>query len=133
MLNIVNRYAFTWQYSFSTTKSKILVFGESAASQKRPRPLRSWSLGGFHLSEADSVRHLGITLSVNGSSLDHTLQSISRARSSFYALQEIGASKSGARFGCLHPLTSLKLYKAIALSLLQFGIAYTPLKQSCVY
>lgn len=117
MLDVVSRFAHTWRYSFNTAKSCILVFGESSRSRSMARQSRSWLLSGAPISEADSVKHLGITMSVSGSSLLHTSRAISQARSSFFALQAMGS-----RFGCVHPLTALKLVKALPLSLLQFGL-----------
>lgn len=71
MLNIVGRYAFKWGYTFNYSKSKILVFGESSRSRRVAREQRTWYLNGTPLSEADSIKHLGIVLSVSSSALEH--------------------------------------------------------------
>ena len=86
---------------------------------------RGWLLvligGGFWAIKPSKrlifFKHLGISISVTGSCLHHTLQSISSSRSAFYAIQSVGP-----RFGCLHPLTSRKLFFGFALSILIFGL-----------
>ena len=95
------------------------------------RNLLLWSLGSLRYPVKNHVRiafglwvvhlcwnltHLGIVISLSPSCIAHTIQSIPAARSSFFALQSVGA-----RSGCLHPCTSLRLYKAIPLSVLTFG------------
>ena len=76
-----------------------------------------WYIGNDTISESDTVKHLGILLAVSGSSLSHTLQSISSARSAFYAFQSVSR-----RFGSLHhPLTYLRLFRAYSLCILKFG------------
>ena len=63
------------------------------------RLLCSWHIGNDKISESDTVKHLGILLAVSGLSLSCTLQSISSARSAFYAIQLVSP-----RFGSLHPV-----------------------------
>ena len=46
-------------------------------------------------------------------------------RSTFYAIQSVGP-----RYGCLHPLTSLKLYYAYSYSILRFGLEVLLLTES---
>ena len=116
MLNICHAYSFRWHYSFNAAKSGILVFGESPVSRSRARLSRSWFIDGSPIPESDSFKHLGIVLSVSGSSLQHTLYSITAARSAFYAIQSVGP-----RFGLLHPV-SLRLFKAYSLCILRFGL-----------
>ncbi len=94
-----------------------MVFGESSSSRSKNRVDRNWFLSGSCLSEVDQTKHLGILISVSGSSLNHISRSISLARSSFFALQPVGS-----RFGCLHPLTSLRLFKSIPSAILQYGL-----------
>ena len=74
-------------------------------------------LGSVVIDEVDVFRHLGITISVSRSVLPHTTRSISSARSAFYALHAVGP-----RYGCLHPLTSLKLYFAYSCNILRFDL-----------
>lgn len=104
MITHYNKYGYIWQYLINAAKSAIMVRGESTTSHKVARSSHNQLLGDLPIiNEVDDYKHLGITLSISGSSLLHTSQSISSARSAFYALQSVGP-----RFGCLHPLTSLK-------------------------
>ncbi len=68
------------------------------------------------IQEVDTFRHLGDFIFVSGSALPHTTRSISSAGSAFYAIQAVGP-----RFGCLHPLTSLKLFYAYSFCILCFS------------
>ena len=117
MLDIVAKYAKQWCYTFNAKKSKVMVFGKSMASRKILSCFRVWAIDGRSISETNLIRHLGITLCITGSSLNHTLRSIASSRSAFYSLQYLGP-----RFGCLHPITALKLFKTIPLSILRFGL-----------
>ncbi len=82
MLNITSRYAYTCKWRFSV-KSVVMVFGESSSSWRKNRVDRIWHLSGSCRSEVDQTKHLGILISVFGSSLSHISRSISLARSSF--------------------------------------------------
>ena len=101
MLDTVNNYAIKWHYRLNESKS---VFGDAAVTRKRERPTRrEWKLGEAVLSEVDEIHHLGILRSVSHC---RTNERVTPGRSAFFALNSIGS-----RFGCLHPLTSLKLYQ----------------------
>ena len=117
MLDVAARYAYTSHYSFNPNKSRIMVVGESGVSRSRNRLSRMWSIDSKSIVETDTWVHLGIKLSVSRSSLHHTLQCISSARSAFFSLQSVGS-----RFGCLHPSTSLRLFKTLVLPILIFGL-----------
>ena len=66
---------------------------------------------------SDTAKHLGILLSSASSTIARTTERITSSRSAFYALSAIGA-----RHSCINPLTSLRLYKAISLPILTFGL-----------
>ena len=102
-----------------------MVFGESPISHRRLRQTRTWFLSGSPVNEVDTVTHLGIILSVSGSTLPHVLRNISSARSAFYALHSVNPHG-----GCLHPSTSLKLFKSFPLSILQFGLGVLSLPKT---
>ncbi len=60
----------------------ILIRGES---HRLRESVRVWRMGHGVIPEVDEFRHLGITISVSGSVLPHTVCSMSSARSAFYA------------------------------------------------
>ena len=116
MLDIVYDYSNKWRYQFNTTKSVVMVFGESQKSRLQARTTRHWYLGDHQLREVDEYHHLGILKTVSISTIARTNERVSSARSAFYALQSVGS-----RFGSLHPLTSLHLYRSLCLPILLYG------------
>ena len=116
MLDIVYVYSNKWRYQFNTTKSVVMVFGESQKSRLQARESRCWRLGDQQLREVDEYHHLGILKTVSISTIARTNERVSSARSAFYALQSVGS-----RFGSLHPLTSLQLYRSLCLPILLYG------------
>ena len=64
MLNIVSR---KWHILYGVSKSIILVFGESHQSRSLNRKTRIWFLNWVPLKEGDLFKHLGILISVTGS------------------------------------------------------------------
>ena len=116
LLDLTSAYACLWRYQFNTSKSAILVFGESPRSRQVARSNRSWSVGSNIIPEADTYTHLGILRSVHHSNAKQVSGRCASGRSAFYALNSVGS-----RFGCLHPITSFKLYKALSLPILLYG------------
>ena len=70
------------------------------------------------IKEVDEHHHLGVLRFVSCSSVSRTLKRCTAARSSFYALNSIGS-----QFGCIHPLTSFRLYNSI---LFYMALKYGP-------
>ena len=93
-----------------------MVFNEATVTRRRERHTRRWTLGEAPLKEVDEIHHLGILRTVAASTVVRTNERASVCRSAFFALNSIGS-----RFGCLHPLTSLKLYKTLCLPILLYG------------
>ena len=116
MLDIVSSYALFWRYQINADKSCIMVFGESPQSRLKNRPSRAWSINNSIIPECDNHHHLGILRSVLPSSINRTTERCSAGRSSFYALNVVGS-----RFGCLHPLTSYRLYSSFCLPIMLYG------------
>ena len=105
MLDLVAIYADKWQYQLNADKSSVMVLGESAKTRLSARTSRKWYIGQEEISETDEQHHLGILRSVLTSTIHRTSERCSAAGISFFALNSIGS-----RFGCLHPLTSYRLY-----------------------
>ena len=116
MLDTVSSYAHSWRYAINAQKSAILVLGESPRSRQQLRSSRSWYIQNNIISESDSYHHLGILRSVHTSTVSRTVERCSVARSTFFALNAVGS-----RFGCLHPLTSFRLYSSFCLPILLYG------------
>ena len=116
MLDIVSHYASQWHYRPNSSKSVILVFGESPRSRAFARSNRQWLLAGQQLQEVDEHHHLGILRSVHYSTLARTSERCAAGRSAFFALNAVGS-----RFGCLHPVTSHRLYSTLSLPIMLYG------------
>ena len=96
MLDTVSHYASHWRYWLNSSKSVILVSGESPRSRALARPNRQWLLAGQKLQEVDEHHHLGILRSVHYSTLARTSEWCAAAWSAFFALNAVGS-----RFGCM--------------------------------
>ena len=116
MLDIVSHYASQWRYQLNNSKSVILVLGESPRSRSLARSNRQWILAGQQLKEVDEHHHLGVLRSVHHSTSARTSERCAAGRSAFYALNAVGS-----RFGCLHPVTSHRLYSTLSLPILLYG------------
>ena len=113
MLNIVCTYAGKWHYNLNAGKSFVMIFGESPRSRTHARSSRNWYLGNEEVEEADEVHHLGILRSVSLSTILRTTERCTAGRSAFFALNSVGS-----RFGCLHPVTSHRLYSTLCLPIM---------------
>ena len=116
MLDLVDQYAKKWRYQLKGIKSVVMVFGKALRTRERERARCTWKLGESFLREVDEQHHLGMLRSVANSTVSHLNERATAARSVFFALNSVGPC-----FGCLHPLTSLKLYQSLCLPLLLYG------------
>ena len=116
MLNIVCTYAGKWHYNLNAGKSFVMIFGESPCSRTHARSSRNWYLGNEEVEEADEVHHLGILRSVSLSTISRTTERCTAGRSAFFALNSVGS-----RLGCLHPVTSHRLYSTLCLPIMLYG------------
>ena len=93
-----------------------MVLGETARTRPRARESRKWHLGNEVVKEVDEQHHLGILRTVFTSSIHRSAERCTSARSAFFALNSVGS-----RFGCLHPLTSYRLYNSLCIPILLYG------------
>ena len=103
-------------YRLNSSKSVILVFSESPRSRALARSNRQWLLAGQQLQEVEEYDHLGILRSVHYSTLARTWERCAAARSAFFVLNAVSS-----RFGCLHPVTSYRLYSTLSLPIILYG------------
>ena len=116
MLDIASCYASQWRYQLNSSKSVILVLGESPRSRALARSNRQWMLAGQQLQEVDKHHHFGIQHSVHHSTLARTSERCAAGQSAFFALNPVSS-----RFGCLHPITSYRLYSTLSLPIMLYG------------
>ena len=109
-------YADKWQYQLNADKCSVMVLGESAKTRLSARLSRKWYIGREEISETDEQHHLGILHTVFNSTIHRTSERCTAARSSFFALNSIGS-----RFGCLHLMTSCRLYQTLCILILLYG------------
>jgi hypothetical protein len=110
MMDIVATYTTKWQYQSNVNKSSVMVLGESTKTRLNARSVRKRYIGQDESSETDEQHHLGILCTVFSSTIHQTSERCTSVRSSFFALNSIRS-----RFGCLHPLTSYRLYQILSL------------------
>ena len=72
MLNLVDQ---RWRYQLNGIKSVVLVFGEAAKTREREHALRNWKF--------DTLR------SASNSTMSHTNERTTTARSTFFALNSV--------------------------------------------
>ena len=116
MLNIVSSYATRWRYQLNPEKSAVMIFGESSRSRSTGRLNRKWYLSNSLIHETDRQHHLGILRSVLNSTIHCTNGRCSAAQSAFFALNAVGS-----RFGCLHPITTHRIYSTLCLPILLYS------------
>ncbi len=116
LLDIVSHYTSTWRYEINSSKSAVMVFGESTRSRTSGRQSRSFSVCSEIIQEIDSYKHLGVLRLVSTSGSLRISGRCSAGRSAFFALNSVGA-----RFGCLHPITFHKLYSSLCLAIMLYG------------
>ena len=116
MLDVVERYASRWRYSLNADKSVVMILGESSRTRSLARSTRKWTLGAESIKEVDEQHHLGILCTVHSTNIFCTIERCTSGWSAFFALSSIGS-----RFGCLHPLTSFRLYNTLCMPILLYG------------
>ena len=116
MLDIAVTYASRWRYAFNLGKSHVMVFGESTRSRMEARKHRKWHLGERVIAETDELHHLGVLHTEAHSTVSCTAERSTSGRSAFFALNAVVS-----RFGCLHPITSHRLYSALSLPIMLYG------------
>ena len=79
-------------------------------------PTTTWTIKGQKVEAVKKHLHLGILRSTAPSTTSRTSRHINLGRSSFFVL-----NRTGTRFGCLHPITALRLYTSIFLPKMLYG------------
>ena len=116
---VTEEYANKWRYSFNTGKTKVMVFG---SRRMQEHPAHTWTLNGQSI---ESHHHLGVLLTSRGPNTCRTIKHNNMGRASFYSL-----NRAGSRFGCLHPITTYKLYNTICIQNMLHGAELWNIKKS---
>ena len=105
-----------WHLSFSPTKTKCLVFGETRASKFVAKIKRTWKLGENTIEESQSIVHLGITIDGFLNSSIRLKEMCNKGKGIFFSLAHVGVRGHG-----LNPLTSANIWFKIALPAVTYG------------
>ena len=116
MLDIVSQYTTKWRYRINPLKSKVFLFGSNHL------PITTWTIKVQKVEVVKEHLHLGILRSTAPSTSSRMSRHINLCRSSFFALNRVGT-----RFGCLHPITALRLYTSISLPKMLYGAKFRSL------
>ncbi len=114
MIDIVQKYAYHWQYELNPIKSKIMVFGENQKNGERDN--LKWHLNGMEIARVSEEKHVGIILDTSLKSFKRTKEACRKGRNSLMSILNTGANPSG-----LNPITAMKLVKSIVLPSSLYG------------
>ena len=84
-------------------------------------PSETLDLGSSSITEVDDYHHLGILRSLSNSSRPKIAERCSASRSAFLSLNAVDS-----RYGCLHPITSFRLYFSLSLPILDLNCGLCP-------
>jgi hypothetical protein len=116
MMNRAWDYSQKWRFTFSPTKSKCMVFGESKTRNSRNSRQRQFSLGDHTLEEVSHYNHLGVTLCSYDSSAQRTKDACTKGTRQLASLYAGGARSNG-----LYPHVCLFLWNRVCLPSMLHG------------
>ncbi len=110
MVSLCEDYSSKWQFTFSPSKSNVMVFHPS-------KDIRcTVKLYNKPIPQVDSTKHVGILLNSRLNSWDRTLNAISKMKSTAMMLLKSGCHRDG-----LNPITSSNLIRSVCLPRALFG------------
>ena len=112
MLDNAHTYSKRWRISFSTGKSKVVVFGESKEENLKSVHKRIFKLGDTTLEEVQSVKHIGAF-----SSSEHRIKTDCNKSHNIIA----SLSTAGLRPKGLHPMVAGALWNKLGISAVLYG------------
>ncbi len=109
-------YAKKWRITFSPTKTKCMVFGESKRKNSLNKCKRTFTLGAINIEEVDHYMHVRIELCSYMSSKDRTVTMCNRGNKILAGLTVIGV-----RTNNVIPTISLSLWRKLGLTSMLHG------------
>ena len=94
-LDIVTEFSNRWRYSYNSSKSAIMVYGESVRESKIGKKYRSFKLCNEKVKETDNYDHVGIKNCIFNNYKARTEERISKGRRAFNAVTSVGIKKKG--------------------------------------
>jgi hypothetical protein len=109
-------YSQKWRFTFSLTKSKCMVFGESKRNHLANVRHRIFNLGNHVLQEVSHYDHLGVKLCAYDSSRERTNDACQKGNRSLAALTPCGTKGNG-----LYPYVSSFLWNRLCIPAMLHG------------
>jgi exonuclease III len=109
-------YSRKWRFTFSPSKSKCMVFGESKRENSKNMHRRTFMLGEHPLQEVNHYSHLGVTLCSYDSSNQRTTEACAKGNRQLASLHSGGARPNG-----LYPYVCSFLWNRVCLPSMLHG------------
>ena len=116
MITAMEQYSKKWRFTFNTSKTEIVVFGESTTIRTKNKSNRTWILNGNTILEKHKCEHVGIVLSGNFSSTARTNEAVSKGKEVVFSLMNVGVRPCG-----LNPLCAAELWRTVGLPKMLYG------------
>ena len=116
MMYNMNACGRMWRISYSATKTKCLVFGESKSSKRSLMATRSWYMGDKSIEECLDIVHLGIKLDTCLNTTIRIKDMCTKGKAIFFSLSQVGVRPSA-----FNPLTSANVWSKVALPAMTYG------------
>lgn len=124
LLSICESYSRKWRFTFSSSKSKIVVF----TPKKQSCTSCELTLYQLKLPIVESITHVGILLNNRNNNIERTERACSKLKCGVMSL-----IRSGAHPCALNPLTAAKIIKCKVYPSALYGCELWQLKQNEIY
>ncbi|PJE77674.1 hypothetical protein CI610_03399 [invertebrate metagenome] len=124
LLSMCDNYSRKWRFTFSASKSKIVVF----TYKKKPSTCRNVSFYEKNLPIVDSINHVGVLLNNRNNNVERTERACSKLKCGVMSL-----IRSGAHQCALNPLTIAKIIKCKVYPSALYGCELWQLKKNEMY
>ncbi|VDI79116.1 Hypothetical predicted protein [Mytilus galloprovincialis] len=110
MLNVVNKYAYTWRLKYNATKSTHLLFKPAKTTIKHNESKYEFCLGETKVPMKQSIIYAGTLIDSNMKSYDRTDKACKKMKMNLHSLYSIGLNRSG-----MNSITNTTIWKRIVL------------------
>ena len=110
MISKALEFSRQWRFTFSSSKCKCMVFGETKYEHEKNKSNRSFTMGNNILEEVSHYCHVGITLCAYESSTQRTYDMCNKGNRILASLAVIGVKQNS-----LHPSVSTFLWNRICI------------------
>ncbi|CAG2216620.1 unnamed protein product [Mytilus edulis] len=110
MLNVVNKYEYTWRFKYNATKSTHLLFKPAKTTKKHNESKYEFCLGETKVPMKQSIIYAGTLIDSNMKSYDRTDKACKKMKMNLHSLYSIGLNRSG-----MNSITNTTIWKRIVL------------------